>query len=116
MITTNEELLHIQEVMDDHGYVDCGKLIDASRWYVSFEYSYDNIRIYRKVFMCQDESAALRAVRSLLRRTRVYCVLVHSPVCKSVVSYYGTKTLVREWSYYYHNNRPARDWMKGCLS
>lgn len=102
MITTNEELLHIQEVMDDNGYTDCGNVVDRSRWYVSFEYSYDNFRIYHKFFMCPDESAALRAVRSLLRRTRVYCVEVISPVCASVVSYYGTANLLREWAYYYH--------------
>lgn len=102
MITNEAELLHITKVMEDNGYQECSYISDESRWYVVFEFSFNECRIHHKLFMCADEAAAYRAVRSLLRRTNVYCVVVHSPVTRTVVSYYGTKNLHRDWMHYYH--------------
>lgn len=100
MIDTREKLLHIRSVMESCGYTRVEKT-DREHWFVWFEYSFDRCRIYREIFQCSDGLTAYLAVRSLLRKTDVYCVAVCSPACASVVSYYGTKNLMREWTYYY---------------
>lgn len=103
MITRENELAHIHSVLVENGYLPvAGTRENPDRWHLYSNYSLDGCQVFMSIFACQNEAACKRAVRSLLRRTGVYSVVVVSPVTHTVVTFYSHgPSLDRDWNYYY---------------